>query len=151
VDSTPMAQRLGDGRWKDLLASYYMATRLQLDRFRGHMIATTGDGVLANFDSPARAIRCAESLVTASRSLELQIRAGVHTGEVEVISDNVRGLTVHIAARVMQMAGPDQILVSATSRQLASGSGLDFDDFGEHSLKGVAEPWRLFSVTSTGG
>ena len=148
VDSTPLAQRLGDTRWKDLLASYYMTTRLQLDRFRGHLITTTGDGVLANFDSPARAIRCAESLVGAFQSLELQIRAGVHTGEVEVISDNVRGLTVHIAARVMNMAGPGQILVSATSRQLASGSGLDFDDLGEHSLKGVAEPWRLFSVAS---
>ena len=148
VDSTPLAQRLGDARWKDLLASYYMTTRLQLDHFRGHLITTTGDGVLANFDSPARAIRCAESLVGAFQSLELQIRAGVHTGEVEVISDNVRGLTVHIAARVMQMAGPDQILVSSTSRQLASGSGLNFDDLGEHLLKGVAESWRLFSVAS---
>ena len=146
VDSTPLAQRLGDARWKDILASYFMTTRLQLDRFRGHMIATTGDGVLANFDSPARAIRCAQSLVNAFESLELQIRAGVHTGEVEVSSDNVRGLTVHIAARVMEMARPGQILVSDTSRQLASGSGLNFDDLGEHQLKGVADPWRLFSV-----
>jgi class 3 adenylate cyclase len=151
VDSTLLAERLGDARWKDLLASYYATTRLQLDRFRGHMIATTGDGVLANFDSPARAIRCAESLATASEILDLQVRAGVHTGEVEVSSDNVRGLTVHIAARVMDMAGPGQILVSATTRQLASGSGISFDDLGEHSLKGVAEPWRLFSVTPPEG
>jgi class 3 adenylate cyclase len=146
VDSTPLAERLGDARWKDLLADYYTVTRLQLDRFRGRMIATTGDGVLANFDSPARAIRCAESLITAVAGLQVQIRAGIHTGEVEVSSDNVRGLTVHIAARVVQMAGPGQIIVSATSRQLASGSGLNFDDLGEHSLKGVADPWRLFSV-----
>jgi class 3 adenylate cyclase len=149
VDSTPLAQRLGDARWKELLGSYYKTTRLTLDRFRGHQIATTGDGVLANFDSPARAIRCAQGLIQAIGGLELQIRAGVHTGEVEVSAGNVRGLTVHIAARVMALAEPGEILVSATSRQLASGSDLGFDDRGEYSLKGVAEPWRLFSVVST--
>jgi class 3 adenylate cyclase len=115
------------------------------------MIDTTGDGVLAQFDSPARAIRCATGLVIAMGGLELKIRAGIHTGEVEVTTDNVRGLNVHIAARVMAQAGPGEILVSGTSRQLASGSGLDFADRGEYSLKGVAEPWRLFAVVSEGG
>jgi class 3 adenylate cyclase len=149
VGSTHLAQRLGDARWKELLASYYKSTRLLLDRYRGHQIATTGDGVLAHFDSPARAIRCAEALINAVEGLELQIRTGVHTGEVEVTSGNLRGLTVHIAARVMALARPGEILVSATSRQLASGSDLSFEDRGEHSLKGVAEPWRLFAVVST--
>jgi class 3 adenylate cyclase len=148
VDSTPLAQRLGDVRWKELLGSYYITTRLTLDRFRGHQITTTGDGVLANFDSPARAIRCAEALIAAVADLQLQIRVGVHTGEVEVTAGDLRGLTVHIAARVMALAAPGEILVSDTSRQLASGSDLDFDDRGEHSLKGVAEPWRLFAVVS---
>ena len=151
VDSTAVAQRIGDARWKELLASYYTTTRLELDRFRGHLIAATGDGVLANFDSPARAIRCGEGLVAAMKGLDLQIRAGVHTGEVEVTGDNVRGLTVHIAARVMALAGPGEILVSATSRQLASGSDLYFDDRGEHELKGVAEAWRLFALVQASG
>lgn len=150
VDSTPLAQRLGDARWKELLASYYMTTRLQLDRLRGQLIATTGDGVLASFDSPARAIKCAEGLIGAVGSLDLRLRAGVHTGEVEVTAGNYRGLTVHIAARVMALSQPGEILVSATSRQLAAGSGLEFEDRGEHQLKGVAEPWRLFTVVSPG-
>lgn len=151
VDSTVVAQRLGDARWKELLASYYLKTRLTLGRFRGHQVATTGDGVLAHFDSPARAIRCAEGLISAVEGLELQVRVGVHTGEVEVTSGNIGGLAVHVAARVMTLAGPGEILVSSTSRQLASGSDLSFDDRGEHSLKGVAEPWRLFAVVSATG
>jgi len=149
VESTALAQRLGDARWKDLLGSYYMTTRLQLDRFRGHLVTTTGDGVLAYFDSPASAIRCAYSLIRALESLELQIRAGIHTGEVEISNNNLRGLTVHIAARVMAQASPGEILVSATSRQLAAGSGVDFDDRGEHSLKGVVDPWHLFAALPT--
>ena len=150
VGSTDIAQRLGDAQWKELLGSYYKTTRLILDRHRGHQIATTGDGVLAYFDSPARAIRCGEALTKSVEGLELQIRVGVHTGEVELTSDNLRGLTVHIAARVMALAGPGEILVSATSRQLASGSDLSFEDRGEHSLKGVAEPWRLYAVVAAG-
>ena len=151
VGSTPLAQRLGDARWKELLGLFYQTTRLQLDRFRGHIIDTTGDGILATFDSPARAIRCATGLVMAVGGLELKIRAGIHTGEVEVTADKLRGLNVHIAARVMAQAGPGEVLVSGTSRQLASGSGLDFADRGEHSLKGVAEPWRLFAAVLEGG
>lgn len=151
VDSTPLAQRMGDARWKEVLAAHYQTTRLQLDLFRGHLVDTTGDGVLASFDSPARAIRTAQSLIGAMGNLDLQIRAGVHTGEVEVTAGNLRGLNVHIAARVMALAGPGELLVSATTRQLTSGAGLAFEDRGEHTLKGVAEPWRLFAVVLAPG
>ncbi|MDP3983438.1 MAG: adenylate/guanylate cyclase domain-containing protein [Acidimicrobiia bacterium] len=143
VDSTALAEQLGDARWKALLSSYLRSTRLQLDRFRGHQVATTGDGILARFDSPGRAVRCARALVEAAAGYDLRIRAGVHTGEVELVAGDVRGLAVHIASRVMALAAPGEVLVTDTSRQLASGSGLVFEDRGEHRLKGVTEPRRI--------
>ncbi len=149
VDSTALAERLGDARWKHVLSSYYQTARLQLDRYRGHQIVTTGDGFLASFDGPGRAIRCGEALIGAAASQNLVIRVGVHTGEVELAAGDVRGLAVHIASRVMALAEPGEILVTATTRQLAAGSGLLFEDRGDHQLKGVTELWRLHAVAQS--
>ena len=108
----------------------------------------TGDGMLASFDGPAHAVRCAQSLVAATRAVDLDIRAGLHTGEVELRGDRIGGIAVHIAARVSALAGPGEVLVPRTFTDLVAGSGIDFEDRGEHTLKGIAEPWRLFAVTA---
>jgi class 3 adenylate cyclase len=149
VGSTDRARTLGDHAWKELLGRHYARAREQLDRFRGRQIVTTGDGLLATFDGPARAIRCAQSIAAAERELGLDIRAGLHTGEVELDGSDVRGIAVHIGARIAALADSGEVLVSSTVKDLVVGSGIEFDDRGSHSLRGVTEEWHLFAVRST--
>jgi class 3 adenylate cyclase len=146
VDSTTLAVELGDRRWRDLLDQHHHLVRTQLERFRGREIATTGDGFFATFDGPARAIRCALAAIDAVSSLGVQIRAGVHTGEVEVRGSDLGGLAVHIGARIAGLAEGGQVLVSSTVKDLLAGSGIDFGDGREHELKGVPGTWRLIPV-----
>jgi class 3 adenylate cyclase len=146
VDSTERAAALGDRSWRELLQQHHALVRSELERFRGVEIDTAGDGFMASFDGPARAIRCACAIQDAVSQLRLEIRAGVHTGECERIGDKLSGIAVHIAARVAGTAGPGQVLVSQTVRDLVAGSGIEFEDRGEHRLKGVSETWRLFAV-----
>jgi class 3 adenylate cyclase len=146
VGSTERAAALGDRSWRELLQQHHALVRSELARFRGVEIDTAGDGFMASFDGPARAIRCACAIQDAVSQLRLEIRAGVHTGECERIGDKLSGIAVHIAARVAGTAGPGQVLVSQTVRDLVAGSGIEFEDRGEHKLKGVSETWRLFAV-----
>jgi pimeloyl-ACP methyl ester carboxylesterase len=146
VRSTERAAELGDSRWRELLHNYYVAVRKELTAFRGREVNTAGDGLLATFDGPARAIRCACSVRERVRPLGLQVRTGLHTGECELIGDDVGGIAVHIGARVAATAAPDEVLVSSTVKDLVAGSGLQFVDRGAHSLKGVPGEWRLFVV-----
>jgi class 3 adenylate cyclase len=148
VRSTDLAAELGDHRWRGVLAEHDRIARRQLDRFRGREVKTTGDGFLATFDGPARAIRCAEAIRDDVRPLEIEVRAGLHTGEVELLSADVGGIAVHIGARVSALAGPSEVLVSSTVKDLVAGSGIEFEDRGWHELKGVPGEWRLYSVTS---
>jgi class 3 adenylate cyclase len=147
VDSTKRAADLGDRDWQDLLGRHDQLFRRALDRHRGREIKHTGDGFLATFDGPARAIRCAASITGAVEELGLELRAGLHTGELEVRRDDLGGLAVHIAARVMSMADGGEVLVSSTVKDLVAGSGIDFEDRGTHELRGVPGDWRLFRVT----
>ena len=146
VGSTDQAAALGDRRWRDVLQSFYGVVRGQLPRFRGSEVSTTGDGVLATFDGPARGIRCARSIADGVRPLGFEVRAGLHTGECEVIEDNVGGIAVHTAARVATLAQPSEVLVSHTVRDLVAGSGLKFASRGTHTLKGVPGDWSLFAA-----
>ncbi len=146
VGSTRLAVELGDQRWRDLLASHHAVVRRELARFRGREVKTVGDGFLATFDGPARAIRCASAVRDAVRALGIEIRAGLHTGECELMGDDVGGIAVHIAARVAAGAASGQVLVSSTVKDLVTGSGLCFEDRGSHDLHGVPGAWRLFSV-----
>jgi class 3 adenylate cyclase len=146
VDSTVTAARLGDRDWKHVLDRHDALAARQLARHGGQLVKTTGDGILATFDGPARAVRCARAIGEGARSLDISVRAGVHTGEVERRGDDVAGLGVHLAQRVSSLAAPDQVLVSRTVVDLVVGSGLDFADHGEHQLKGVPGTWHLFSV-----
>jgi class 3 adenylate cyclase len=146
VDSTKRAVALGDSRWRDLLEQHHRVVRDELKRFEGEEIATTGDGFLARFDGPARAVRCALEICRAVGELGIEVRAGLHTGEVEHIGDNIGGIAVHIGARVSALAGPSEVLVSRTVVDLVGGSGIVFDDRGEHELKGVPGSWNLFAV-----
>lgn len=146
VGSTDVATRIGDARWRTLLASHNEAVRRALERFGGIEVKTTGDGFLARFDAPARALACARAIRTIGASLDLQIRAAVHTGEVEVVGDDIRGLAVHLASRVLALAGPDEILASATTRDLVDGSGLAFEDRGRHELKGIVGAREVFAL-----
>jgi class 3 adenylate cyclase len=148
VDSTKLAAELGDRRWTDVLRRHDAAVRSELERFRGRKIKNTGDGVLATFDGPARAIRCAAAIGMGVRPLELEIRAGLHTGEIELSGEDVQGIAVHIGARVAAMAGSGEVLVSSTVRDLVAGSELEFEDRGTHSLKGIPGEWRLYAVKS---
>lgn len=143
VGSTAIATRLGDTAWKELLARHYDHVRLELDRYRGYELKTTGDGFLALFDGTARAVRCAAAICQVARRDGLEVRAGVHTGEVERYPDNVQGLAVHIAARIMALAGPGEVLLSDSTTVLLEGSGLSFADAGEHELKGLEGRRRL--------
>jgi class 3 adenylate cyclase len=149
VRSTEKAALLGDRRWNEVLSHYYAALRRELRASRGREVTTTGDGMLATFDRQpgvARAIRCAAAMRLAVRTLGLEIRAGLHTGECELVGDAVGGITVHIGARVMAKAGADEVLVSSTVKDLVVGSGVKFKDRGSHRLKGVPEEWRLYRV-----
>ncbi len=146
VESTKRAAELGDRRWRDLLEAYYALIRRNLAAFRGREIDTTGDGLLATFDGPARAIRCAGAIRDAARGLGIEVRAGLHTGECEVIGPKLGGIAVHIGARVASLAGAGEVLVSSTVKDLVAGSGLRFEDRGAHALKGVEGEWRLFAV-----
>jgi class 3 adenylate cyclase len=145
-DSTSRAAEMGDRGWRFLLERHDALFRQALDRHRGREVKRTGDGFLATFDGPARAIRCAASVAEAMGSLGLQIRAGLHTGELEVMDGDLGGLAVHIASRVMSAAGPNEVLVSGTVKDLVVGSGIDFEDRGERELRGVPGEWRLYAV-----
>jgi class 3 adenylate cyclase len=148
VDSTRTAASVTDARWKELLATHLERAKVEIARYRGAYVHSTGDGLLATFDGPARAVRCAQALIGSARPLGFEIRAGAHTGEIELIEDDVIGIAVHIAARVAALAGPSQILVSSTVKDLVAGSGLHFADRGAHSLKGVPDEWRLYAVSA---
>lgn len=148
VDSTARAQSLGDKYWKDLLATHDSAVRQELVRFRGTEIKSLGDGFLATFDGPARAVYCAQAIIEAAASLGLEVRAGLHTGEVEMSRGDVHGIAVNIASRVVDLAGPKETLVTRTVKDLITGSGSSFEDFGVHTLKGVPDDWNLYRVAS---
>jgi class 3 adenylate cyclase len=146
VDSTPTAVRLGDQAWRELLDRHDAAVRDELTRHRGREVKSTGDGFVAVFDGPARAVRCAVAIGSRVRPMGLAVRAGVHVGEVELRGDDIGGIAVHVAARIAGTAGADEVLVSRTVTDLVAGSGLDFVDRGEHTLKGVPRPWPLYAV-----
>jgi class 3 adenylate cyclase/esterase/lipase len=148
VGSTERAAELGDAKWRELLGLYYGEVRKELATFNGREVKTTGDGLLATFDGPARAIRCACSMRQRVGVLGLKVRTGLHTGECELIGDDVGGIAVHIAARVTSMANADEVLVSRTVRDLVAGSQLTFSDRGTHHLKGVPDEWQLYSVNN---
>ncbi len=148
VESTRLAAELGDRRWRDVLAAHDDVVAREIERYRGRLIKSTGDGVFATFDGPARAIRSAEAIRAAVRGLGVEMRAGLHTGECEVIGDDVGGLAVHIGARVGAAAAPGEVLVSGTVKDLVVGSGLAFGDRGTRELRGVPGEWRLFAVES---
>ncbi len=147
VGSTERAASLGDQRWRSLLDAHDRAVREQLRGYRGREIKTTGDGFVASFDGPARAIRCAQSIRAVTAKLDVELRTGVHTGECEIRGDDLSGLAVHIAARVGALAAPGEVLVSGTVKDLVVGSGLEFDERGEQKLKGVPGTWKLFAVS----
>lgn len=146
VGSTEKAVTLGDARWRDLLGQHHTTVRRLLDRFRGREVKTTGDGFLAMFDGPARAILCAGAITEAVKGIGLELRAGLHTGEVEILENDVGGIAVHIAARVAALAGPSEVLVSSMVKDLVAGSGIEFGDSGIHALKGVPGEWHLYRV-----
>ncbi|MGA2818559.1 MAG: alpha/beta fold hydrolase [Xanthobacteraceae bacterium] len=146
VASTEKAVVLGDRRWRDLLDSHHATIRRNLARFRGHEVKTTGDGILATFDGPARGVRCACAIADEIRPLGIEVRAGLHTGECEMIDDDVGGIAVHIGARVASLAGASEVLVSSTVKDLVAGSGLRFGDRGSQSLKGVPGEWHIYAV-----
>jgi class 3 adenylate cyclase len=146
VGSTDHAERLGDRRWRDLLESYYGLVERQIVRFGGRRVGTAGDGVFASFDGPARAVRCAMSVREGAPGLGINVRAGLHTGECEVVGDDLGGIAVHIGARICEVATPDEILVSSTLKDLVAGSGLRFSPRGSPPLKGVQEERSLFAV-----
>jgi class 3 adenylate cyclase len=147
VSSTARAIELGDQRWRDTLDTHDKAVRRQLARFRGTEVNTTGDGFLATFDGPARAVECACAIRDVARQLGLEVRSGVHTGEIELRGDDIAGVAVHIAARVAALAEPSTVWVSRTVTDLVTGSGIRFSDCGNHDLKGVPGTWALYAVS----
>jgi class 3 adenylate cyclase len=149
VDSTARARQLGDTAWRDLLAAHNLRLREQLNVFRGREVNTTGDGFVAMFDSPARAVRCAASMVAAIQAIELDIRVGVHTGEVEAVGHDVRGIAVHVAARLLALAGPGEVVLSQTTADLLEGSGLALEEIGERELKGLPGTRHIFRLASS--
>jgi pimeloyl-ACP methyl ester carboxylesterase len=149
VDSTRLAAELGDARWKQLLAAQQTRARAEIDRHRGRLVDTAGDGIFATFDGPARAVRCALAIGDAVKPLGVAIRAGAHVGEVELTGDQVSGIAVHVGARIAALAGSGEVWVSSTVKDLTLGSGLVFEDAGEHELKGVPDRWRLYRVVGS--
>lgn len=150
ADSTAIVSRLGDAAWRELLSSYFEATRATLERCHGDEIKTTGEGMLAAFDGPAQALRCATAIHAAAARHDLEVRAAVHVGEVELVGDDVRGSAVHEAARILEQAGAGETLVSETTRALALASGLAFEERGARTLKGLPGEWRLFAHVADG-
>jgi class 3 adenylate cyclase len=148
VGSTERAAEVGDRRWHDLLEGYYSIASKEIERFRGRQVKTLGDGILATFDGPARAVRCAQTLADQSKILGLEVRSGLHTGEIEVLADDVGGIAVNISSRVSDHADAGEIVCSSTVKDLVVGSGLEFTDRGTHTLKGVPGEWRLYAATS---
>ena len=148
--STAIAARIGDRDWRDLLQRHNALVRRQLERFRGHELDTAGDGFLASFDGPARAIRCARAIAESVTAIGLTVKAGVHTGECELAERKLAGIAVHIAARIAELAQPGEVLVSSTVKDLVAGSRIEFTDRGRRALKGVPGEWRLFALSSVG-
>jgi class 3 adenylate cyclase len=146
VGSTARAAALGDNAWRELLEAFYANAREVLEHYRGREVNTSGDGLLAAFDGPARAIRCAGAIRDSVRSLGLEVRCGLHTGECELVGKDLAGIAVHIGARVASVAKPGEVLVSQTVRDLVAGSGLEFEERGPHRLKGVPNEWLLFQA-----
>ncbi len=146
VDSTKHAAALGDARWRELVARHDGLVRAEIERHRGREVKTMGDGFLVTFDGPARGIRCARAIIEAMQPLGIMIRAGLHTGECELLGDDIGGMAVNIAARIGALSGPGEVLVSRTVKDLVVGSGITFSDRGDRELKGVPDPWRLFAV-----
>jgi class 3 adenylate cyclase len=146
VDSTARLQLIGDAAWRDLVATHNARLREQLNVFRGREVKTTGDGLLAVFDSPTRAAQCAVEMTRSIRAIDLEIRVGLHTGEIELVGDDVRGIAVHTAARVLALAGPGEVLVSSTTSGLLEGSGMVLNDAGVHELKGLSGTRQLFRL-----
>lgn len=151
VDSTALAERIGTTAWHQLLQGHQQDVQFQIDRFRGRLVKSTGDGFLAYFDGSERAVRAAAAIADAARARGIEIRAGVHTGEVELAAGDVHGLSVHVAARVMAAAPPGRVYVSATTYELVAGAGLAFEDAGTHELKGISGPRQLFALVRGGG
>lgn len=147
VGSTARAEQIGDRRWRDLLDAHHASVRRELARYRGSEVKSLGDGFLATFDGPARAIRCARAITEAIRPLEIQVRCGLHTGEIEITGNDVQGIAVHIASRVSALAGAGETLVSRTVKDLVAGSGLHFEERGRHALKGLLEPMELYAAS----
>jgi class 3 adenylate cyclase len=146
VGSTELIAQVGDRRWKELLVAHDALGKAEVERFRGRMVKSTGDGALATFDGPGRAIRCACAIRDAVRSLGIEVRAGLHCGEIELQGDDVAGMAVHIGARVAAVAGSGEVFVSSTVKDLVAGSGIEFADRGEHELKGVPGSWQIYAV-----
>lgn len=146
VCATERAAALGDHRWAGLLEQHHLQVRRELARYRGREIDVAGDGFLATFDAPARAVRCARAIIDGLRALGLDIRAGLHTGECEILFGRLAGISVHIGSRIAALASPGEVLVSSTVKDLVGGSALSFEDRGLQSLKGVPGKWRLFAV-----
>lgn len=151
VGSTELAAELGDARWRELLDDHNRAVRRQLVSHHGREVKTVGDGFVATFDGPARAIWCARAIVEGMRELDIEVRAGVHTGETELLGDDIGGMAVHIGARVVSLAGPGEVLVTRTVRDLVAGSGIEFADRGVHALKGVPGEWGVLAVAADAG
>lgn len=145
ANSTTVVNRLGDAAWREALSAHFESARAELERFGGHEVKTTGDGLLATFGGPAQALRCAAAIRRRSARQDLQLRAAVHVGEVELVGTDVRGTAVHEAARIMEQAGTDETLVAETTRTLALASGLAFEDRGMRTLKGLPGEWRLYA------
>lgn len=148
VDSTKSLERLGDARWRELLRQHNELMQVELDRYRGREVKKTGDGVLAIFDGPARAVECARAMVRQVKTTGLEIRAGVHTGEIELVPDDVHGMAVHMTARIMALAGPNEIFVSTVTRDLLAGSGLMFESRGTYTLKGIEGDREILALAS---
>ena len=148
VESTRQAAALGDRAWRQVLDRHELASRQEIARFRGRAVKTLGDGLLATFDGPARAVRCAAAIRERVRPLGIELRSGLHTGEIELRGDDVAGIAVHIAARVAETADSGEVVVSSTVRDLVAGSGLVFEDRGSHALRGLPEPLRLYRAAA---
>jgi class 3 adenylate cyclase len=149
VDSTAAAERMGDHRWRQVIADHDDRVRYQLASFRGREVKETGDGFLAIFDGTARAVRCAAAIRDSVAELGVQIRAGIHTGEVEILPNDVRGVAVHVASRIMALGGPGEVLVSGTTHELLAGSGIPFEDRGSHELKGLSGARSVYVLGET--